>query len=281
MVGGGGGGGGGYFGGGGGGAGGRGTSAGGGGGGGGGGSSHTSAGGSAGVAAADAAPSVTISYTLRSTSTSVSCSPPAVQVGTATTCTATVTDTGTQPLSTPTGSIGFSSDSTGSFSAPGSTCTLAAHGTPGQASCQVSYTPSTAGSGGHAITDAYGADITHALTQGSQTLGVTHIPTHTGLSSSESPSSAGQLVMYTATISPVPDSGSVTFTDGGTQISGCGAVTVDSTTGTVTCQYTYYTAGSSHSIVAHTTAPDGSAILCRRRWPRSSPCPLRRAHRSR
>jgi hypothetical protein len=247
---GGGGGGGGYYGGGGGGAGGRSTSAGGGGGGGGGGYSYAPAGGSTGVAAAGAAALVTISYTLRSTSTSVSCSPNPVQVGTATTCTAIVTDTGTQPVSTPTGTIDFSSDSSGSFSNPGSTCTLAASGAPGQASCHVSYTPSTAGSGTHAITGAYGADTTHEPTLGSQALGVNRIQTATGLSSSENPSSAGQLVIYTATVSPAPDSGTVTFTDGGTQISGCGAVAVDAGTETVTCQYTYYTSGRSHSIVA-------------------------------
>jgi hypothetical protein len=247
---GGGGGGGGYYGGGGGGAGGRSTYAGGGGGGGGGGYSYAPAGGSTGVAAAGAAPSVTISYTLRSTSTSVPCAPNPAQVGTATTCTAIVTDTGTPPVSTPTGTIDFSSDSSGSFSNPGSTCTLAASGTPGQASCQVSYTPSTAGSGTHTITGAYSADTTHAPTQGSQALGVNRIPTATGLSSSENPVSAGQLVIYTATVSPVPDSGTVTFTNGSTQISGCGAVTVDASTGTATCQSTYYASGSSHSIVA-------------------------------
>jgi hypothetical protein len=247
---GGGGGGGGYYGGGGGGAGGRSTSAGGGGGGGGGGSSLSPVGGSTGVAAMGTAPSVTISYTLRSTSTSVSCSPNSVQVDTATICTAIVTDTGTQPVSTPTGTVGFSSDSNGSFSDPDSTCTLAASGSPGQASCSVSYTPSTAGSGTHAIVGAYGADMTHEPTQGSDALGVTRFQTATQLSSSESPSSAGQLVIYTATVSPVPGVGTVTFTDGGTPISGCGAVRVDASTETVTCQYTYYTGGRSHSIVA-------------------------------
>jgi Bacterial Ig-like domain (group 3) len=247
---GGGGGGGGYFGGGGGGAGGRSTFAGGGGGGGGGGYSYAPAGGSTGVAAAGAAASVTINYTLRSTSTSVSCSPNPVQVGTATTCTAIVTDTDTEPASTPTGTINFSSDSSGSFSNLGSTCTLAASDTPGQASCQVSYTPSTVGSGTHTITGAYGADSTHAPTQGLQALGVNRIQTATGLSSSENPLSAGQPVIYTATVSPVPDSGTVTFTSGGTQIPGCGAVYVNASTGTATCQSTYYTSGSSQSIVA-------------------------------
>ena len=247
---GGGGGGGGYYGGGGGGAGGRSTSAGGGGGGGGGGFSYAPAGGSTGVAAAGVAATVMISYSLRSTATSVSCSPGSVPVDATTTCTAVVIDTGAQPVSTPTGTVAFDSDSGGSFSNPGNTCTLSADGPSGQASCQVSYTPSPAASGTHAITGAYGADITHAPTQGTAALAVARLPTTTGLSSSESPSSAGQLVIYTATVSPVPDSGTVTFTDGGTRISGCGAVHVDGQTGAVTCQYTYYASGESHPVVA-------------------------------
>lgn len=68
--------------------------------------------------------------------------------------------------------------------------------------------------------------------------------TVTALSSSANPSVAGQQVTYTATVSPVPDGGTVAFTDGGATITGCGAVTVSTTTGEATCQVTYTSAGA-------------------------------------
>ena len=73
--------------------------------------------------------------------------------------------------------------------------------------------------------------------------------TTTALSSSVNPSSVGQQVTYTATVSPVPEGGTVGFTDGGTTISGCGSVAVSTTTGQATCSVTYSVA-STHTIVA-------------------------------
>ena len=69
--------------------------------------------------------------------------------------------------------------------------------------------------------------------------------TVTTVSSSDNPSAPGQQVTYTATVAPVPDGGSISFTDGGTVISGCGAVGVSATTsGLATCSVTYGAAGS-------------------------------------
>ena len=73
--------------------------------------------------------------------------------------------------------------------------------------------------------------------------------TTTSLGSSVNPSSVGQQVTYTATVSPVPDGGTVGFTDGGTTISGCGSVAVSTTTGKATCSVIYSAAGT-HTIVA-------------------------------
>jgi hypothetical protein len=73
--------------------------------------------------------------------------------------------------------------------------------------------------------------------------------TTTTVSSSANPSVAGQRVTFTATVSPVPDGGTVAFTEGGTAITGCGAVTVDTATGTATCPVTYTSAGA-HLVVA-------------------------------
>src|SRR5207244_107208 len=71
------------------------------------------------------------------TSTVVSCVLGSVTVNSGSVCTATVTDTSASP-STPTGSVSFASDGTGTFS-PGTSCNLLA-GAAGTASCAVTYT---------------------------------------------------------------------------------------------------------------------------------------------
>jgi hypothetical protein len=62
---------------------------------------------------------------------------------------------------------------------------------------------------------------------------------------------AGQAVIFTATVSPPPGVGTVTFTDGGVAISGCSAKSLNGS-GQATCQTTYPSAGS-HSIVVNYT----------------------------
>ncbi len=74
-------------------------------------------------------------------------------------------------------------------------------------------------------------------------------PTATALASSVNPSATGQAVTYTATVSPVPDGGTVAFTDGTSVIAGCAAQPVNTSTGQATCQTTPATAGA-HNIVA-------------------------------
>ncbi len=71
--------------------------------------------------------------------------------------------------------------------------------------------------------------------------------TGTSLLSSANPSTPGQAVTLTATVSPAPDGGSVSFSDGGTAIPGCESVTVS--LGQASCPQTYLAAGS-HSLVA-------------------------------
>src|ERR1035437_2665102 len=53
----------------------------------------------------------------------------------------------------------------------------------------------------------------------------------TALTSSPNPSTVGQAVTYTATVSPTPDGGTVAFTDNNTTLSGCAAVAVNTSTG--------------------------------------------------
>ena len=98
-----------------------------------------------------------LTVTLRTTSTTVSCNPTSVVVNQTTTCTATVADSSSSEGITPTGSVGFVSNSTGVFVQP--SCTLVATGTVGVVSCSVNYTPGATGS--HVITASYLGDSSH------------------------------------------------------------------------------------------------------------------------
>jgi Bacterial Ig-like domain (group 3)/IPT/TIG domain len=99
--------------------------------------------------------------------------------------------------------------------------------------------------GSHAITAGYDGDRNFAASTGSLTETVSQVATTTAVTSSANPSVIGHAVTYTATVSPVPNGGTVTFSDGGTPI--CGVQQVG--TGTVTCQAGYKITGT-HSITA-------------------------------
>jgi hypothetical protein len=71
--------------------------------------------------------------------------------------------------------------------------------------------------------------------------------TATTLTSRANPSTAGGLVTYAATVRPAPG-GTVAFTEGTTEVPGCGAQPVDNA-GTATCQVAYPGAGA-HAITA-------------------------------
>ncbi|TMI51028.1 PKD domain-containing protein [Candidatus Bathyarchaeota archaeon] len=112
--------------------------------------------------------STTVLVGKRATSTSVSCSPSPVTNNTVTNCVATVTDTDVGAAITPSGSVGFASNSTGVFSQP--SCALAATGTVGVASCAVNYTPGVTGF--HLITASYAGASSHLGSSGRMTLTV-------------------------------------------------------------------------------------------------------------
>ncbi len=67
--------------------------------------------------------------------------------------------------------------------------------------------------------------------------------TTTALASSANPVRAGQGVVYTATVTPVPDGGAVTFVGNGAALAGCSQVPLSTTTGRATCSTTYPLAG--------------------------------------
>jgi len=103
--------------------------------------------------------------------------------------------------------------------------------------------------GSHVITASYGGDQNFAASTGSLTQAVSPAATTTTVTSSANPSVIGQTVTYTAAVSPVPDGGTVTFSDGGTPLIGCVALQVDTSTGTASCQRAYKTTGT-HPITA-------------------------------
>jgi hypothetical protein len=67
--------------------------------------------------------------------------------------------------------------------------------------------------------------------------------TTTTLVAVPSPATAGAQVLLTATVSPTPDAGSVTFTTGGTPVPGCVGVGVSYLTGVAVCPASFHTPG--------------------------------------
>jgi hypothetical protein len=69
--------------------------------------------------------------------------------------------------------------------------------------------------GAHSLTAVYGGDASNAASTSTPALShpVTQIPTTTTLTSSQNPSGFGRSVVLTATVSPIPAGGSVTFYD--------------------------------------------------------------------
>jgi hypothetical protein len=68
--------------------------------------------------------------------------------------------------------------------------------------------------------------------------------TTTALRSSANPSKVGRTVIYTATVAPHPNGGTVKYTSGGSTIAGCGARAVNPTTGKAPCSVKYRSKGT-------------------------------------
>lgn len=119
----------------------------------------------------------------------------------------------------------------------------------GSATCTVTY----ASTASHTITAPYAGDSNYTAATGNTLTEKVNPGTATdSVASSQNPASMGSQVTYTATVSGagVNPTGTVTFKDGGTAITGCGTGGVVSLTGgSATCAVTYATVGS-HSITA-------------------------------
>jgi hypothetical protein len=116
----------------------------------------------------------------------------------------------------------------------------------GNASCTTS---AALAPGTYSVTATYGGDTNYSGSTASTSFMITKAATSMTVTSSQNPAAPGQPITYTATVSPNPGSGTVTFTDNGVAISGCTAVPIDPATGKATCSTTYPSSGS-HVIAA-------------------------------
>jgi hypothetical protein len=129
-------------------------------------------------------------------STTLACTPAGVLVGQPTTCTATVTDTGSGSSLTPTGTITFTTDRAGRFSAK--SCKVS--GTGAAAGCQVAYTPRTVGGGTHTLTAAYSGDAAHPADGTQAIVTVSGRATSTTVACEPTTLALGQATTCTATV---------------------------------------------------------------------------------
>ena len=142
-----------------------------------------------------------VSSSPTSTTTTVSSSVNPSTVGQSVTLTATVAGSG----SSPTGTVTFSDGATTLGSA-----TLSGG--------QASFPTSALSVGSHTITASYGGDTNNSASSGSMTQTVNKATSTTALASSVNPSASGQNVTFTATVTGVSPTGTVTFKDGATTL---------------------------------------------------------------
>src|SRR5438093_508315 len=190
----------------------------------------------------------TLAVSPRTTTTTVACSPSSVPDNTASSCTATVADSSGTGGIVPTGTVTFTTNSTGTFTS--TTCTLSA------GTCSVSYSPTVVG---HAlITGTYGGDTVHTGSSGTFTLASTLRTTTTAVSCNPASVLDNVATSCTATVADnsgtggVTPTGTVTFTTNSTS-------TFSSTTCTLSagaCSVTYTPTVVGHALITGTYGGD-------------------------
>jgi hypothetical protein len=165
------------------------------------------------------------------TEVSVDCAPASVPVGGVSTCTATVSEDTASFIN---GEVAFESDSPGTFSGGGS-CDLVS--SPGEASCELTFTPSTAGT--HQITASYAGGGNHDPSQDTTMITVLE-PTSTALSC-PAQATVGQAASCTATVSSAAGfpTGSVNFAATGGGSLSAPSCTLALLTGAAACKVAY------------------------------------------
>ena len=197
----------------------------------------------------------TLESTIRTSGSSVTCVPAGVSTGQATTCTVTVSDTSGIGAIRPTGTVTFSSNSTGSFTS--SNCTLS------NGSCSVTYMPVTPGH--HVITGTYGGDAVHSGSGGTAVVGVGVTIDQTTTSVNCSPATVvdNTPASCTATVtdtsaSPTTPTGAVSFATNSTGTFSPVSCTLTGSTASATCKVTYTPTIVGHHLINGNYAGDSS-----------------------
>ncbi len=115
----------------------------------------------------------------------------------------------------------------------------------GKATCTDTYQVK----GWRSIVATYSGDAKYQRTSSAVLTEKIGTATRTRLSAAINPVSIDQPVIYSAQVRPVPDGGTVSFTDNGTTITGCSVVPVNASTGKALC-HSSYSVTSVHSIIA-------------------------------
>ncbi len=197
------------------------------------------------------------------TTTAVACKPGNPEVRVQTACTATVTDTGTD-VSTPTGTVAFtSSDQNGTFTDGGS-CTLSTT-SEDSATCSLSY--SQPDGGAPAIVATYGGDDAHAGSPGTETLAVGSDQSDTVVACDPSTPAIGEHTTCTATVtdpdaSPSTPTGTVSFTstEPTGAFTGAGSCTLFGSGGEATCTVGYSQPGAGSPTISASYGGDDAHI---------------------
>jgi hypothetical protein len=196
----------------------------------------------------------------RTTTMSLNCSPAQVAAGQSTICSATVTDTTPGSPSIPTGTVSWSTASSGSFSA--TTCNLSGAGS--SSSCSVSYTSTSAGS--EEINASYsGSTIQPSLVQ-SAVLAITERTISLTVNCTPSQIQTRQETTCTATVTDTTpagatnptgniawaSSGSGSFSSNTCSLSGTGA--------SESCWVTYSPSSSGSQVITGTYSGDSTHL---------------------
>ena len=163
--------------------------------------------------------SFALGVTTRPSSTELSCAPGSVQTPAPTTCTVTVSDIGAGPKVQPHGSVALLNDGLGSYTGGGS-CELVGVDTS-SASCALTYTPNSAGTGSHHLGVDFAGNADHLVSSDSFDLTVTQPPRANTSALDCSPASI-------AALSPVTCVATVTDTGNGDPLQPAGQVSFSS-----------------------------------------------------
>ena len=202
---------------------------------------------------------------LHTTSTAVACAPSFLDVLDPTTCTATVTDTYMTNPSSPTGSVVFSSKTSGTFGSGGK-CTLSG-ATSTTSTCSLTFSPSAVVAAQNSLTATYASSGTYAGSAGQASISVQLRPTLTALDCE--PPSVMANVSTTCTASVIDNdgttqnvpTGTVSFANGSNGAFGSGGTCtlspVSGQTNEASCEVPYTPAQAGSPLV--TASYGGSA----------------------